>query len=150
VDNVIRGVVLTFTDVSKRIEAEAAARSARELAQRIVDMVREPMLVLDGSLRVVSASRALHQVFGTTPQATTGQLVYDVADRRWDLPGLRERLEQVLPRDQAFERFEVADVALDGNPRQLYLDGRRIGGGAGSRELILLTFGDQGPPGAPG
>jgi two-component system, chemotaxis family, CheB/CheR fusion protein len=140
VDNLIRGVVLTFTDISKRVQAEATARAERELAERMVDTVREPLLVLDGALRVVSASRSFHETFGTSPLTTTGRHVYELADRRWDLPALRDLLERILPRDQAFERFEVDAVAPDGAPRKMYLDGRRIVGRAGAAELILLAF----------
>jgi two-component system CheB/CheR fusion protein len=139
-DDAIRGVVMTFSDISRRMEAEASARAERELAERIVDTVRDPLLVLDGSLRVVFASRSFHETFGTTPQSTTGRLAYDLADRRWDLPALRELLEGVLPRDQAFERFEVSELAPDGTSRQRFVSGRRIGGGAGAAKLILLGF----------
>jgi len=125
-DDAIRGVVLTFTNITTRVAAEAEARAERELASRIVDTVREPLLVLDGKLRVVSASRAFHETFGTTPETTTGRLVYELAERRWDLPALRELLERVLPRDQAFDRFEVDAAATDGGARKVYLTGRRI------------------------
>jgi len=140
VDNAIRGVVMTFTDISKRVQAEAIAQAERELAARIVDTVRDPLLVLDGSLRVVSASRSFHDAFGTTALTSTGRHVYELAERRWDIPALRELLERVLPRDQSFERFEVNSVEADGTPGRMYLDGRRIGGHAGSAELILLVF----------
>jgi two-component system CheB/CheR fusion protein len=140
VDDVLRGLVLTFTDISKRVEAESMARAERELAERVVDTVREPLLVLDGALRVVSASRSFHRIFGTTPETTAGRHVYELADRRWDLPTLRELLERVLPRDQAFERFEVDTIAPDGTSRKMYLDGRRIEGRPGAAQLILLAF----------
>jgi two-component system CheB/CheR fusion protein len=140
VDNVIRGVVLTFTDITKRVEAEAAARAGRELAGRIVETVHEPLLVLDGQLRVVSASRSFHEAFATSPEGTAGRHVYELADRRWDLPALREALERVLPRDEAFEGLEVRELAPDGTDRTMRLDGRRVRGGAGEAELILLAF----------
>jgi two-component system CheB/CheR fusion protein len=140
VDNVIRGVVLTFTDVTTRVEAEATARAGRELAVRIVETVKEPLLVLDGQLRVVSASRSFHEAYGTSPEGTAGRHVYELAERRWDLPALRELLERVLPRDQAFEGFEVSELAAAGTTRTARIDGRRVRGVAGEAELILLSF----------
>ncbi len=139
-DNAIRGVVMTFTDISERIEAEAAARLERELAKRTVEATREPLLVLDGALRVVSAYGAFHATFGTHPESTVGRHVYELADRRWDLPALRELLEQVLPRDQAFERFAVTETSLEGTVTKRLMDGRRIGGDDGAAALILLAF----------
>jgi two-component system CheB/CheR fusion protein len=141
VDNAIRGVVMTFTDITKRVEAEAAARVERELTARVVDTVPVPLLVLDGSLRVVSASRSFHDTFGTSPQASTGLHVFELAERQLAIPALRELLEGVLPRDQAFERFELDRVGPDGIARKLFLNGRRMGGApADSDGLILLAF----------
>jgi two-component system CheB/CheR fusion protein len=140
VENAIRGVVLTFTDVTHRVHAEEAARVERELAGRIVETVPEPLLVLDGALRVVFASRSFHERFGTSAESLAGRYVYELADRRWEIPKLRDLLERVLPRDQAFERFEVDAVAPDGSPGRMYLDGRRIGGRVGAADLILLVF----------
>jgi two-component system, chemotaxis family, CheB/CheR fusion protein len=137
VDNVIRGVVLTFTDITKRVLAEQQANAERELALRVVDSVREPLLVLDVGLRVVSASRAFHQAFSTTPEGIAGRHVYELADRRWDVPKLRELLEHVLPRDRAFEGFALA---ADGQTTTYSLSGRRIVGKVGAAELILLSF----------
>ncbi|HSM92278.1 MAG TPA: chemotaxis protein CheB [Anaeromyxobacteraceae bacterium] len=139
-DDAIRGVVMTFTDITTRVEAEAIARAERELAARVVETVADPLLVLDGSLRVVSANRAFHQAFGTTPQETAARRIYELSGGRWDIPALRELLERVLPRDQAFERFELGAVASDATPAGMYLDGRRIAGGDGRVELLLLTF----------
>ena len=38
------------------------------LAQGIVDTIRDPLLVLDEDLRVVTANRAFYQTFRMTPQ----------------------------------------------------------------------------------
>jgi two-component system CheB/CheR fusion protein len=139
-ENAIRGVVITFTDISERFAAEAASRLGRELAERVVEATSEPLLVLDGGLRVVSANAAFHATFGTPPESTVGRHIYELADRRWDLPALRQLLEQVLPRDQAFERFAVTETAPDGTATRRLIDGRRIGGGEGAAALILLAF----------
>jgi two-component system CheB/CheR fusion protein len=141
VDNVIRGVVLTFTDVTQRVAVAARAEAERALAARVVDSIGEPLLVLDGALRVVLASRSFHDTFGTTPEGVAGRSVYELADRRWDLPALRELLERVLPRDQAFARFQVPAVTPEGGSRTLSVDGHRVAAGvAGGPEFVLLTF----------
>ena len=53
--------------------------------------IREPLLVLDASLRVLAANR----------------LVYDLGDRQWDIPGLRLLLETILPQKAVFNDFNV-------------------------------------------
>src|SRR5205814_2252609 len=62
-DNVIEGVVLTFADISLRIAAEQAVHQARELAENIVNTVREPLVVLDGHFKVMSASGSFYRSF---------------------------------------------------------------------------------------
>ena len=72
-DNVIDGVVLTFTDITQRMQAEAAMKDARELSESIVDTVREPLIVLDGTFKVISASRSFYENFKVAPQDTVGR-----------------------------------------------------------------------------
>ena len=54
----------------------------------IVDTVREPLLVLDGSLRVTTASHAFYETFRVSPSETTGRYVYDLGNGQWDIPAL--------------------------------------------------------------
>ena len=137
-DNVIEGVVLTFTDISKRVEAEASVKAARDLAEGIVDTVLEPLLVLDGMLQVVSASRSFYRRFNVTPEDTLGRPIYELGNRQWNIPALRELLETILPRDQSFEGYTVEhDFPAIGRHRML-LNARRIVDLTGKPQLILL------------
>ena len=139
-DNVIDGVVLTFTDISQRIEDEAAIRNAKALAENIVNTVREPLIVLDGTLQVISASRSFYRIFQTTPENTVGHPLYELGDRQWDIPALRELLETILPRDQSFDGYLVEhDFPAIGHHKML-LNARRIVSNTGDTQLILLAM----------
>ncbi|MDO8813713.1 MAG: chemotaxis protein CheB [Gallionella sp.] len=139
-DNVIDGVVLTFADISQRIKAEAAAQNAQVLAENIVDTVREPLVVLDVKLRVISASRSFYRVFQTTLENTVGHPLYELGNRQWDIPALRELLENILPRDQTLEGYAVEyDFPAIGQ-RKMLLNARRIIGDSGDTQLILLAM----------
>jgi two-component system CheB/CheR fusion protein len=154
-DNVIEGVVLTFTDVTEfklalqaahNASAEAAAahlqatQLARDLAQGIVDTVAEPMLVLDGSLRVVSASRHFYDYFQVAAAQTVGRKVYALGDGQWDIAALRQLLERVLPRNEALTGYVVEHNFVGLGPRRLVLNARRIVTAQGNTELILLAM----------
>ncbi len=142
-DNIIGGVVLTFADISQRIEAEAAQRKARKLAESIVDTVREPLVVLDAAMNVVSASRSFYRRFQAVPADTVGRSLYDLGNHQWDIPALRELLETVLPRDQTFEDFAVEiEVFAVGRCRML-LNARRVVD-PGEAPLILLAMEEVG------
>ncbi len=141
-DNVIDGVVLTFTDISKRIQAEAAVQDARDYAESIVNTVREPLLVLDSSLKVVSASRSFLQKFQVAAEDTVGRQIYELGQRQWNIPKLRELLETILPRDKVFDGFEVEHDFPSIGKRKMLLNARRVTGKAGGAELILLAIED--------
>ncbi|MDD5250636.1 MAG: chemotaxis protein CheB [Rhodocyclaceae bacterium] len=142
VDNVIEGVVLTLTDITKRVVAEAAISAARALAEEIVDTVREPLIVLDANMQVVAAGRAFFRKFGVTAQETLGRTIYELGNRQWDIPALRELLETILPRNQGFDGYEV-DHEFPGIGRcHLLLNARRLAGRAGETPLILLAMED--------
>lgn len=139
-ENVIQGVVLTFTDISQRVADEAAVLLARQLAEGIVDTVREPMVVLDASLQVVSASRAFYRNFKVTPEKTVGRLIYELGNRQWDIPSLRKLLDQILPHDHSFEDFVVEhDFPVIGHHKML-LNARRIVDSTGGTQMILLAM----------
>ena len=143
-DNIIEGVVLTFTDISKRIEAETAVQLARELAENIVDTIHAPLLVLDGDLQVISANRAFYQYFQVTIADTVGRKIYDLGNSQWNIPALRELLEIILPRDRAVEGYVVEhDFPAIGH-HKILLNARRIVGKTSEPSLILLTTEDIG------
>jgi PAS domain-containing protein len=92
-DNVIEGVVLTFTDITDLKKVEEDAQAARDHAESIVDTIREPLIVLDGDLTVTSASRSFYSLFGVGPKETVGRHLYELGNRQWDVPRLRELLD---------------------------------------------------------
>lgn len=138
-DNVIEGVVLTFTDISKRVAAETAVQLARELAESVVDTLSKPLLVLDGDLRAVSANRAFYQYFQVTVADTVGRKVYDLGNKQWNIPALRELLEIILPRDRTVEGYVVAHDFPGIGYHKMILNARRIDGKNNNPSLILLT-----------
>lgn len=139
-DNVIEGVVLTFTDITTRIQAEAAVQDAREFSESIVNTVREPLLVLDGDMNVVSASRSFYETFRVSKSDTVGHPIYELGNHQWDIPALRELLENILPQNQSLENYSVEhDFPFIGQ-RKMLLNARRIIGKADSRPLVLLAI----------
>jgi two-component sensor histidine kinase len=114
----------------------------RLLAQAIVDTIRDPLLVLDQDLRVVSANRAFYQAFRMKLQDVHGRPVYGLGDGQWDIPELRLLLEGVAPQHAAMEAFEVErDFPVIGR-RAMLLNAREVFFQKSSRKLILLAIED--------
>lgn len=145
-ENMIDGVVLTFSDITALKTVEDTARAAADYAQNIVDTIREPLLILDCTFAVVSASRAFYQKFHVTPEETVGKVLYTLGDRQWDIPRLHDLLERVLPEEQSFENVGIEHDFPGIGKRKMLLNARHIAGDAGTRKLILLAIEDITPP----
>lgn len=141
-ENVIEGLVLTFVDIDQVKSAERAAQQARAFAENIIATVREPLLVLDDKLCVVSANRAFHKTFKTSPREVEHLLIYKLGDGLWNLPALRKLLEDVLPRNTAFEDFKVEQNFPGLGRGPLLLNARRLQREAGAPGMILLAIED--------
>ncbi|MDP3879414.1 MAG: chemotaxis protein CheB [Dehalococcoidales bacterium] len=134
-DNSIEGVVASFIDINQ-------VKAAFSYAQGIVDTVREPLLVLNEKLKVISASRAFYQTFGVTRKNTEGQFLYELGDHQWDIPKLKELLENILKEDRVFEGYQVEHDFPGVGHRLMLLNARRFYDGAGATQSILLAMED--------
>jgi PAS domain S-box-containing protein len=122
--------------------SDAIMREAREFSESIVETVREPLLVLDELLRVVLANRAFYSVFKATPEETIGQFIYDLGNKQWDIPALRELLEQILPQETVFNDVEVRHVFPLIGPRIMLLNARQVKQKEPAEQRILLAIED--------
>jgi len=73
----------------------------------VVDIVREPVLVLDKELRVMVANDSFYRTFQVEAKDTENKIVYDLGDGQWNIPALRKLLDDILPKNTFFKGFEV-------------------------------------------
>ncbi|HBU70247.1 MAG TPA: hypothetical protein DEE98_07700 [Elusimicrobia bacterium] len=116
--------------------------AALEYAESIINTIREPLISLDKDLRVVKVSRSFYEIFKVKPEETVGQLIYDLGNKQWDIPKLRELLEDILPRKSDFDNYEVEHDFDTIGRRTMLLNGRQIERGAGKERIILLAIED--------
>lgn len=139
-DNVIDGVVMTFTDITSRIKAEELVTEAREYAESIVNTIREPILVLNSTLNVISTNKAFCQFFRVTIGDTVGHKIYDLGNHQWDIPALRKLLETILPQKQVLDDYLVEHDFPGIGKRKMLLNGRFIVNKSGAPSLMLLAM----------
>jgi len=136
------GHMVVFDDITELKQLELALKDAEKFGESIVATIREPLLVLDANLRVVFANRAFYQTFQVTPKDTEGKLIYDLGNRQWDIPELRELLEKILPENTSFDNYRVEyDFEFIGK-RVMLLNARRIYHNNHITRLILLAIED--------
>ena len=114
-----------------------AIADIQNFAQDVFDTVREPLLILDGSLRVHSANRAFYQTFEVTPQQTVARLVYELGNGQWDIPDLRTLLEDVLPMSSVFNDYELEHEFPVIGRRVMLLNARQLRHGTHADLLVL-------------
>jgi PAS domain S-box-containing protein len=124
----------------KSLHGEVVA--AREYAESIINTVREPLIALDQDLRVVSVSRSFYEVFKGKPEETVGKLIYDLGNKQWDIPKLRELLETILPQETTFDNYEVEHDFSTIGRRIVLLNARQIQRVLGKERIILLAIED--------
>ncbi len=115
---------------------------AQEFSESIIDTIREPLIVLDQELRVVTASRSFYSVFKVEPAETVGQLIYDLGNKQWDIPRLKDLLETILPQKATFENYEVEHDFTAIGRRIMLLNARQIQRAMGKERIILLAIED--------
>ena len=155
-DGQVIGTVLVFRDVTERKTIESGLEKAlkelesikkiedeaREYSESIINTVREPLIALDKNLRVVSVSRSFYEVFKVKPEETVGQLIYDLGNKQWDIPKLRELLETILPQKATFDNYEVEHDFANIGERIMLLNARQIQRGIEKELIILLAIED--------
>jgi signal transduction histidine kinase/CheY-like chemotaxis protein len=110
-------------------------------AQNIVDTVREPLLILDTTLRVRSANRAFYDTFRVSMEETEDRLIYRLGNGQWDIPALRTLLEDIVPQSSVFSDFELEHDFPDIGRRVMLLNARKLQAGSHG-ELLVLAMED--------
>ena len=113
-----------------------------EYSDAIISTMHEPMLVLGKDLRVKSANKAFYQKFEVAEEETVGVLLYDLGNKQWNIPALRELLEDIIPKNSQFLNYEVKHTFLNLGEKIMSLNASRIIQKAHREQLILLIIAD--------
>jgi len=130
-------LVLALEDVTERRRAERLLAEIEVYAQNIVDTVREPLLMLDPTLRVRSANRAFYQTFQVSPEETEDRLIYELGNGQWDIPALRTLLEEIIPQSVVFNNYELEHDFPTIGRRVMLLNARELRAGNHTEMLVL-------------
>jgi PAS domain S-box-containing protein len=136
------GAAGALVDINALKRAKVEIEVARDYAEAILRTARDPLLVLRKDLTVESANEAFYKTFKVKPAETEGQLIYDLGNYQWDIPRLRQLLEEIIPRDSFFNDFEVTHRFPDLGLRTMLLNARRLDTPEGGPERILLGVED--------
>ena len=117
-------------------------KEAYDYSEAVFATIHEPMIVLDKNFRVKSANQTFYKTFNVNEKETEGMLLYDLGNKQWDIPRLRELLENILPRNSHFHDFEITQTFPLIGDKTMLLNARRIIQKINHEELILLAISD--------
>jgi len=126
------------------MKPEPVVEDIQNYALDIVDTVREPLLILDATLRVRYANRAFYQTFHVSAKETENHLIYELGNGQWDIPDLRTLLEDVVPKSSVFNDFELEHAFPVIGRRVMLLNARKLQAGHHG-ELLVLAMEDVTP-----
>lgn len=115
---------------------------AYDYSEAVFATIHEPMIVLDRNLRIKSANETFYKVFNAKEEDTEGVLLYDLGNKQWNIPRLRELLEDILPRNAHFHHFEITHTFPLIGEKTMLFNARRIIQKMNHEELILLAISD--------
>src|SRR3989339_30234 len=135
-----------ITETRKAMEiikaAEQQIKYERDYAESIIGTIREPLLILDKDLRVVSASRSFYDKFKVKEKETEGKLVYELGNGQWDIPALKILLTNILPNKNIFQGYEIEHEFKTIGKKNMILNARELKRADGESRLILLAIED--------
>ncbi|MEI7831908.1 MAG: CheR family methyltransferase [bacterium] len=144
--NVVDGVVLTFVDITslramqEQVRDAQLAEQVHAFAESIVETVREPLLVLDGDLHVISVNDAFIRIFKVKREETVGNLLYELGNGQWNIPVLHKLLEEVLPKHTTIRDYEVTHTFEHIGSQVMLLNARELRQDKKQPRMILLAI----------
>lgn len=123
-------------------EIEERFAEAREYAQNIVETVREPLIIMDGELKVISANKAFYKTFQVNSEETQGKFIYDLGNGQWDIPELRELLKDIITKADTLDDYEISHKFETIGEKTMLLNARRIPPTPAKPRIILLAIED--------
>ncbi|RYZ28911.1 MAG: PAS domain S-box protein [Chitinophagaceae bacterium] len=114
----------------------------QEYSEAVFTTIRESLLILDKNLRIKNANSTFYKTFHMTEEETEGKLLYDLGNGQWNIPKLKELLEDIIPRNSQVMDFEVSNTFPYIGEKVMVVNGRRLVRKLHSEHLILLAIED--------
>jgi two-component system CheB/CheR fusion protein len=138
----IEGAVINLANISSIKAGEEKLRVAHTYTEAIIDTIREPLVVLDEDLQVVSASRSFYRFFGAQPADTLGRPLPDTNAHHLDVPQLREFLDRLKGGTPSPGNLEMTIDVPPRGPRVLVVTAEDIHETTPANNKILISFTD--------
>ena len=141
-ENKIDGAVLVMVDIDALKRTLEQVKESRDYAEAIIETVREPLIILDGELRVKTANRSFYETFQVNPEETENRSIYELENHLWAIPELMKLLDEIIPQRTRLENFEVEHDFPSIGHKTMLLNARQINQDGNKSKMILLAIED--------
>ncbi|MDN2567711.1 PAS domain-containing protein [Aquibium sp. A9E412] len=132
-------VLLSIADVTMQEERESELVAQREFSDKLIDSVREALVVMDRDLRVTRVNETFRTAFGVGNAETVGRRIFELGNGQWNIAPLKKALAEVLPKEHSFDDYEVVHTFPGIGRRVMMLNARRLD----HMPRILLAIRDE-------
>jgi PAS domain S-box-containing protein len=139
-DRLLLGSVLTFTNITAFRASIDQAIYEREYTKAILNAVIDPLVVLDDKLRVQTANRAFHTLFGLSRDKAQGISIRQLGNHEWETSEAWASVEASLSNHTQLQAIEIEGELPVVGRRTFVLDAYEFA--RDQNALILLTFHD--------
>lgn len=114
----------------------------QDYAEAVFSSIRESLVILDRNLRVKKANFVFYKTYHLREEHTEGRYLYEINQKQWDIPQLKDLLENLLPQNEFVQGFEIIHNFPGIGERTLLLNVRRIRQRLHADQMILLAIED--------
>lgn len=134
--------LLAIEDVTVTRLAQHEAETHWNLAQNIVDTIRDPLVILESDMSVVTASRAFLELFGAKNVNVVGRRLSELGQGQWDVSALQKLLDRVVPNEEPMDDFLLEDDFPDLGRRVFKVNARKVFRPGDGVARLLVAFED--------
>ncbi|TAK02098.1 MAG: chemotaxis protein CheR [Candidatus Manganitrophaceae bacterium] len=106
-ENRIDGVIITFMNISDLKKSRLAQEALLDYTNRLIEAMEQPLVVLNKRLRILSANEAFYRVFQIQKEESDGQVFFNLAGGRMNIPALKNALERMIEDESPDQSIET-------------------------------------------
>ncbi|AFZ14992.1 signal transduction histidine kinase with CheB and CheR activity [Crinalium epipsammum PCC 9333] len=141
-ENSLDGAVLILIDIDVIKRSAEQLKAARNYSEGIVNTVRQPLLVINANLRIITANIAFYKTFEVTPNQVEQELFTEIQKGVWNLPELQRELSKVISENQGLIDFEISHEFEKLRFKTMLLNAWAISQSPEDNTLMLLAITD--------
>lgn len=117
-------------------------KEAFDYSRAIIETIREPLMVLNTDLRILTVNNAFAGIFRLGQEEVEGNYLYEIGTGMFDIPLLLEQLRKMTAKHSWLQDFELDHIFPGLGNKNLALNAMRMTGDGGKKTRILLAIED--------